>query len=154
MKGQRPAHQKGAKKRPNAAIFSLLSPHLKEIGTDCRLPASPMNNLEQSFAQHLEARRRAGTLQSWGFERIKLRLADNTWWTPDFDYLLPDGQIVIVDTKGHWEEAARIKIKTCASLYPHFRFQAVTKQTKREGGGFKVEAIKSHHWTLQQEERP
>jgi hypothetical protein len=38
-----------------------------------------------------------------------------------------------------WYADARVKIKSAAYLYPIFRFVAVTKEKKREGGGWRRE---------------
>ena len=58
------------------------------------------------------------------FESIKLRLADRTWYTPDFFVYLPDGTVQVVEVKGFWRDDARVKIKVAAEQYPEFRFVA------------------------------
>ena len=95
-----------------------------------------MNKLEGSYAQRLELERVAGIWQWWAFEPLKLRLAAGAWYTPDFAMLDPGGHLVIHETKGHWREAAMVRIKVAAELYPFFRFIAVTKQRKRDGGAW------------------
>jgi hypothetical protein len=72
------------------------------------------------------------------FEGLKLRLADNTFYTPDFVVMAADGVLECHEVKGHWQDDARVKIKVAASLYP-FRFFAVKKQTRKNGGGWDVE---------------
>lgn len=77
-----------------------------------------MNRLEASFqAEFLQGK-------PHGFEQIKLRLADKTYYTPDFWSLDGDDVLVFDETKGFWEEDARVKIKTAAEQYPQFRFRA------------------------------
>jgi hypothetical protein len=95
-----------------------------------------MNKTEAEYAQLLEFRRLAGEIKGWGFERIKLRLADRTTYTPDFDVVGIGGEIEFHETKGFFREDARIKVKVCAELYPHFRFIVLTKA---KGGGWAVE---------------
>ena len=72
------------------------------------------------------------------FEGIKLRLADNTFYTPDFAVMRADGQLECHEVKGFWQDDARVKIKVAADQYP-FRFIAVTVRDKKDGGGWNVE---------------
>ena len=83
-----------------------------------------MNRLEQSYAEHLKLREHAGEVLWWAYEGMKFRLASNTFFTPDFTVMLADGTIEVHETKGFWEDDARIKIKVAAALYP-FRFVGV-----------------------------
>lgn len=87
--------------------------------------ADRMNKLEAKYAAHLETLRRAGKILLWRFESVKFRLADRTWYTPDFYIMRPDGTIEIHETKGHWEDDARVKIKATAEQFPEFFFVAV-----------------------------
>jgi hypothetical protein len=98
-----------------------------------------MNKTEAEYAQLLEFRRLAGEIKAWGFERLKFRLADGAWFKPDFDVVGVGGEIEIHETKGFWREAARVRIKVAAEIYPHFTFRAVSKVQKRKGGGWAVE---------------
>lgn len=96
--------------------------------TRARRSNASMNKMEQRYANHLELRRRAGEVYDWKFEPMKLRLAWKTWYTADFFVQLEDGQLEVHECKGHWEDDARVKIKVAASLYPCFRFLAITEQ--------------------------
>jgi hypothetical protein len=90
-----------------------------------RLPAGTMNKTEAAYDQHLWAQRGNGVV--WHkFEAVKLRLADNTFYTPDFMVLAADSVVELHEVKGYWQDDARVKIKVAASIYP-FRFIAVTK---------------------------
>lgn len=100
-----------------------------------------MNKLEAAYAQKIEFERLAGEWQWWAFNSIKLRLATGAYYTPDFALIDRGGHLVIHETKGHWREAARVRIKVAAELYPHFRFVAVTRQRKRKGGAWTFEKI-------------
>lgn len=80
--------------------------------------AGQMNKLEAEFEQlFLRAK-------PHGFEQIKLRLADKTFYTPDFWSLDDDDVLLFSEVKGFWEEDARVKIKVAAEQYPQFRFRA------------------------------
>jgi len=101
------------------------------------------NKLEAAYEQHLETLKRAGMIVDFKFEGIKLRLADNTFYTPDFIVFDDDGVVELHDTKGTtkrkksdgskvaapWiEEDAKLKLKLVAELYP-FRVFAIFKTT-------------------------
>lgn len=103
-----------------------------------RLKTGEMNKLEQKYSEHLEILKQAGEVLWWKFEGIKLRLADNTFYTGDFAVQTADEVLEIHECKGHWEQDARVKIKVAASIYP-FRFIAVKPQAKKDGGGWKRE---------------
>jgi hypothetical protein len=85
-----------------------------------------MNKMEANYAAELERRKANGGVAWYGFECIKLRLADNTYYIPDFLVMLNDGTMEIHETKGYWEDDARVKIKACADLYWMFVFRAIT----------------------------
>lgn len=97
-----------------------------------------MNKTETRYAAELEIRRRSGEIEWFMFEGIKLRLADNTFYTPDFFVMLPDGTFQAHETKGVWEDAAKVKIKVAASLYP-IQFLALRAQSRKDGGGWLLE---------------
>lgn len=103
-----------------------------------RLKVGAMNKTEAAYDAHLELRCRAGEIVWRKFEGLKLRLANNTFYTPDFVVMLDDGTLECHEVKGFWTDDARVKIKVAAALYP-FRFIAIKAQTKREGGGWSVE---------------
>jgi hypothetical protein len=103
-----------------------------------RLKTGEMNKTEQAYATTLEQRRHAGEVAWFKFEGIKLRLADNTFYSPDFAVMLSDGQLEMHEVKGYWLDDARAKIKIAADLYP-MRFIAIQAKPKKEGGGWAVE---------------
>ena len=86
-----------------------------------------MNKLEAAYAARLESLKFAGEIADYRFECIKLRLADNTFYAPDFMVLRADGTFEMHEVKGFWEDDARVKIKTAAELFP-FKFIAARKQ--------------------------
>lgn len=103
-----------------------------------RLKTGEMNKTEARYAEHLRLQQFAGEILWYKFEGIKFRLADNTFYSPDFAVMLANGQIEIHEVKGFWVEDARVKIKVAADLYP-FKFLAVKEKSKKEGGGWEIE---------------
>ncbi|MGE9659183.1 DUF1064 domain-containing protein, partial [Snodgrassella alvi] len=76
---------------------------------------------------------------SWyRFEGVKLRLADNTFYTPDYCVMRSDGMMEMHEVKGFWQDDARVKIKVAADMYP-LKFIAVKRQGKKNGGGWSIE---------------
>ncbi|RRF49889.1 DUF1064 domain-containing protein [Klebsiella pneumoniae] len=103
-----------------------------------RLKAGQMNKTETAYAQELELRKRYGEIARYRFEGIKLRLADNTFYTPDFAVMLANGQLEMHEVKGVTGPTMRVKTKVAADQYP-FRIIGVTKLPAKAGGGWKVE---------------
>ncbi len=100
-----------------------------------RLKTGQRNKTEQAYEEHLERRRMAGDILWHRFEGLKLRLADNTFYTPDFSVLAADGYLECHEVKGFWTDDARVKIKVAAEQYP-FRFIAFKAVAKSRGGGW------------------
>lgn len=92
-----------------------------------RLPVGTMNKTEAAYDKALWEARYLGGVLWHKFEAVKLRLADNTFYTPDFAVLPVDGFLEMHEVKGFWQDDARVKIKVAASIYP-FRFIAITKR--------------------------
>lgn len=99
-----------------------------------RLPAGKMNKTEAAYDAYLVLQEKAGEILWHKFEAMKLRLADKTFYSPDFAVLNKDGFLEMHEVKGFWQDDARVKIKVAASLYP-FKFVAV----KRKGKGWERE---------------
>lgn len=97
-----------------------------------------MNKTEQSYYDELKLMAAAGEIQWFKFEGMKLRLADNTFYTPDFVVMNNEGYIECHEVKGFWRDDARAKIKIAADIYP-FKFLALKKQAKKFGGGWDYE---------------
>lgn len=101
-----------------------------------RLKTGEMNKTEAAYGAHLELLKRAGEIVWYRFEGVKFRLADKTFYTPDFAVMTKDGFLECHEVKGFWEDDARVKIKVAADSYP-LRFIAVTKS----GASWKTEAF-------------
>lgn len=91
-----------------------------------RLKSGEMNKTEAAYDAHLSALMHIGQVIWYRFEGIKFRLADNTFYTPDFIIMMADGRIQVHEVKGYWTDDARVKIKVAAGMYP-FDFIAIKK---------------------------
>ncbi|MGY3853974.1 DUF1064 domain-containing protein [Aeromonas veronii] len=100
------------------------------------IPGS-MNKTEQAYADHLRRLMLAGEVISYEFEPLKLRLADKTFYTPDFMVVRKDGLIELHEVKGFWEDDARVKIKVAAKQHWMFTFVGVM----RKGANWSLEAF-------------
>lgn len=78
-----------------------------------------MNKTEAEFAQHLEYKRVAGELAWWAFEPFRIRLADGTFYRPDFATVDTYGRTEIFEVKGHMREAARVRLKVAVEKLPY-----------------------------------
>ena len=95
-----------------------------------------MNKTEREWAEMLEARRIGGELLHWSYEPIKVRMADNTFYTPDFLVVLGSGELELHEVKGAFVmDDARLKFKLVAE---HFPARLVWAQ-KLKGGAWNVE---------------
>jgi hypothetical protein len=103
-----------------------------------RLKTGVMNRTEEAYSKTLNDYLHAGQILWWKFEGLKFRLADNTFYTPDFVVMAPDGQIELHEVKGFWIGDAKVKIKVASDQYP-FRFVAIRAKPKKEGGGWATE---------------
>lgn len=104
---------------------------MKALG---QMKPGQMNKTESEYARYLELLKRAGEIAWYRFEGMKFRLADNTFYTPDFAVMRADGKLEMHEVKGFWRDDARVKIKVAADIYP-VEFLAV----QREGTGWKIE---------------
>lgn len=108
-----------------------------------RLKTGELNKTEAAYRDHLELRRHAGEVSWYKFEGMKLRLADNTFYTPDFAVMLENGVIECHEVKGtlaYIQDDAMVKVKVAADMYP-FRFILVAPKSKKTGGGWDVKTV-------------
>lgn len=103
-----------------------------------RLKTGQKNKTEEAYGNHLESLKHSGAVAWYKFEGMKLRLADNTFYTPDYAVMLTDGSMECHEVKGYWMDDAKVKIKVAADLYP-FRFVAIKAKAKKDGGGWAIE---------------
>jgi len=102
----------------------------KPIRTIHQHKTGKMNKTEKRYADLLALAVRAGEIERWNFERLKVRLADNTFFTPDF-YVVYNDHIEIHEIKGGYiHEDAIVKFKMAAELFPEFKWKMIQQKTK------------------------
>ena len=110
------------------------------------------NKTELRYGDYLESLRLSGEIEWFRFEGLKLRLAEATFYTPDYAVMTANGTMEchevkagMVDKSGKVhaisEDASRIKIKIAAEQYP-FEFRMAIERPKKAGGGFQVQAVR------------
>lgn len=92
-----------------------------------------MNRVEAKYERYLQERQMVGEIQWAIYEPLKLRLADKTYYSPDFLVLAKDGVLEAHEVKSLWstgkpgfEEDARVKVKVAAEIAPYLRFIVAT----------------------------
>ena len=108
-----------------------------------RLKTGERNKTEAAYEAFLEALRMTGSVAWFKFEGVKLRLADNTFYTPDFAVMLANGQMEMHEVKGAraiFADDAKVKVKVAAELYP-FPFVVAFPVPKSRGGGWEIEVF-------------
>jgi len=105
-----------------------------------RLKVGSMNKTEKAYSDYLSQLLMVGDIAWFQFEGVKLRLADKTFYTPDFAVMTSTGLLEMHEVKGFWRDDARVKIKVAAEHFP-FRFIAIQAAPKSRGGGWKVEVF-------------
>jgi len=89
-----------------------------------------MNKAELAYSRQLDA-----LGHTWRYEPLKLRLADLTYYSPDFMVIDKDGVVQFHEVKAQWkgaktfhsEDDAKVKIKVAAEQFPWFFFRIVWK---------------------------
>ena len=75
------------------------------------------SNTERRYAAVLETHKRAGDIDEWYYEPMKLRLAEKCFYSPDFLIRRADN-LEIHEVKGFIREDSIVKLKVAARLYP------------------------------------
>lgn len=105
-----------------------------------RLKVGQQNKTEAAYEATLRARQAGGDVAWYRFEGLKLRLADNTFYTPDYAVMLSSGQIELHEVKGApgiFTDDAKVKVKVAAEMYP-FAFVVAYPIPKKRGGGWEL----------------
>lgn len=105
---------------------------------DSVLYQDKMNRLEAEWYQRQLLLMSAGEVDRITFESMKFRLADGTWYTPDFIVIMADGSIEAHEVKGFRRDDALVKFKVAAESYPWIRWIMVEKLPKKRGGGWNM----------------
>ena len=129
-----------------------------------------MNRWERLYAEYLDLRVAAQEIASWRFGLVKLRLANKTWYTPDFmvtpllnvnellerrreaerngevEDFLPAVYLCRLEfheVKGFMRDDAAVKIKVAAAMYAQFRFVLVrrVKATRLQSAGWDFKVV-------------
>ena len=107
-----------------------------------RLGTGAMNKTERAYSELLAARLHMGEILWFRFEAYKLRLGDNTFYTPDFAVISADRNTEFHEVKGHWTDKARAKTKIAAAQFPN-RFIAIQRDGRH---GWSFEDLTSRSW--------
>lgn len=101
-----------------------------------------MNATEARFVREVvEPMARAGEIDGWAFEPIRLLVAaagedtKSAWYTPDVVTWGRAG-LVAYEVKGFWRSRDRVRVKVAAERHPWVAIVAVTRE---KGGGWKSE---------------
>lgn len=98
-----------------------------------------MNKLEAEYARMLEEQKRAGEIREYAFESVKFKLADKTWYTPDFFVERTDGELQVHEVKGGlFPEHNRVKLKVAAALLP---MRVILAQFKNKRTGWEIAPV-------------
>ncbi|MFH1731957.1 MAG: DUF1064 domain-containing protein [Planctomycetota bacterium] len=90
-------------------------------------PAERMNRLEAAYAEHLLSRMIDGDVADFEFAALKFRLANRSWYTPDFLVTRPDGTLELHEVKGHMQDDAAVKLRLMPRLWWRFRLFVVRR---------------------------
>lgn len=89
-----------------------------------------MNKLESKYSERLQMLKAGKLIIDFSYEAVKLRLADKTFYTPDFFVVFED-RFEFHEVKGFLREDANVKFKVAKKLYPWFTFYMVFWEKKR-----------------------
>ena len=122
--------------------------HRSTYARGARKERGVMNKTEQEFfASHISPRRISGDIVEHWYEVWTWRLTEKTpggkpgiRYTPDFVVMLKGGLLEAYEVKGTGiaTTADLNRVKLAADKLP-IPFFVATKQTKKQGGGFKIE---------------
>lgn len=122
---------------PPSASLKPLNP-MEALYALGRVAKGDMNKTEAAYADRLEQQKAAGTILDWKFHAIRVRLAKNTFYEPDFMVMTAGREIQIHEVKGGFTtKEGQTKIKLCAEILPWFRVFKCSKQ-------------KDGNWTIQE----
>src|SRR5262252_903388 len=108
-----------------AATTTVWHPLTAASQTERRTSPTPYrSHTEGRYAALLEARLLRGEIFSWRYEALKLRLADKTFYTPDFLVQVTRQSLLeLHEVKGGWwRDDAKVKWKVAIAQYPYFAF--------------------------------
>lgn len=129
--GQRPDNQRllTGKSSRIAEAHAITNAALEKVELDLLVTmeknnaTASLNKTELAWYHHLQAMQ-----YPWiGIHAIKLKLAGKTFYTPDFETIGPNGEMIFWEVKGFMRDDAAVKLKVAANLYRWARFILVRK---------------------------
>lgn len=120
---------------------------LREIVGGRKAKEKKMNGIETRFSRILEAAKKRGEIQRWGFEEVAFRLAPSTVYNPDFLAVLPQGQWLFIETKGYLRDDAAVKFKIAAGRYPEHSW-VMLKEDKKTKEFIPIYSFPNKHHSL------
>jgi len=88
------------------------------------------NSLERRYADYLYRLQLRKEIVSYMYEPFGLRLADKTFYHPDFLVIYP-GHFEIHETKGFLRDDANVKIKVAAKMFSFWNFKMIFWKNKQ-----------------------
>jgi hypothetical protein len=76
-----------------------------------------LNSWEREYEQLLANQKHVGEIADFWSQSVKLRLADATFYTPDFVVKFNDGRLRFVEIKGFKRDDAMVKFKVAKETY-------------------------------------
>lgn len=97
------------------------------------------NKTEEAYGAFLEGKTKyfLNGLLDYRYEPLKFKLADKTYYTPDF-MLIYNTHIEFHEVKGFKRDDAMVKLKVVARLFPWFKFVLITRS---KDGGWKNQVV-------------
>lgn len=92
-----------------------------------KAPRDGMNKLERAFWERASEAKAFGVFDEVWREPIKLRLAGNTSYLPDF-MTAGQGELIFWETKGRMRDDAAVKLKVAAAQFQCFKWVLVQRQ--------------------------
>jgi hypothetical protein len=146
------AIEKVAKKPPSAAqearsMIQGVNPAFPLVPAKAKGRKKPgiKSKLEAEYEQFLEGEKRAGRILEYQYEAWAFKIANKTWYHPDFIVLTAAYFLEVHEVKAHWRmfqnDMGRVKIKAAARLNWWVTFKVAMKRKKKDGGGWKIEEI-------------
>ena len=110
-----------------------------------------MSKAELAYLAHLEAQLAAGEILGFRYEAVKLRLADNTWFTPDFFVMTLDRGMELHEVKAgtkrggkvvpYMKEDAWMKLKIASELWHEYTFRLCFQHPQNMGGQWEIREL-------------
>ena len=83
-----------------------------------------MNKDESRYAENLRIKKQAKAILDFFFQDVKVRLADKTYYTPDFFVAYP-GHFEVVEIKGFLRDDAAVKFKIAAEKFWFWKWRMI-----------------------------